>query len=201
MTRAQASPWNVVGVLSPMLVIVTVGAWRSGHRWVGAAAALSLAALCVQALRGRAGVVACALPGAARRHQLLPRAGLRQHAAPRPHAADHRRWRCACMAGTCRRAMPLYTRTLTLAWVIFFVAIVAVSLALYAFAQLRHLGAVRQPADADRHRRDVRRRVPAALPAAPGVRARRPRPTRCAPTCTAAKARGRRSAPHERARR
>src|SRR6185369_17501083 len=52
MTQTEASAWNVVGVLSPMLVIITLGAWRSGHRWVSAAAVLSLAALCTQALRG-----------------------------------------------------------------------------------------------------------------------------------------------------
>ena len=49
MTRADASAWNVVGVLAPMLVLIATGAWRAGQRWLGGGAALVLAVLCGQA--------------------------------------------------------------------------------------------------------------------------------------------------------
>jgi uncharacterized membrane protein len=133
MTQTEASPWNVVGVLSPMLVIITVGAWRSGHRWVGAAAALSLAVLCVQALRG-VQVSSHAL-------YLAQHAGINFFLAL-AFGSTLRPGRTAIITAVALRVhgghLPpgqlLYTRTLTKAWVIFFLAIVAVSLALYAFA-------------------------------------------------------------------
>jgi len=133
MTQTEASAWNVVGVLSPMLVIITVGAWRSGHRWVGSAAVLALAALCVQAMLGvkasshalylaqHAGInfflaVAFGSTLRAGHTPLISTVALRVHGGHLPPR------------------QLLYTRTLTRAWVIFFLAIVAVSLALYAFA-------------------------------------------------------------------
>jgi uncharacterized membrane protein len=133
MTQTEGSAWAVVGVLSPMLVIIAGGAWRSGHRWVGAAAALSLAILCVQALRGvqlsshvlylaqHAGInffLALAFGSTLRpgRTALITAVALRVHGGHLP--ADQL----------------LYTRSLTRAWVIFFLVIVAVSLALYSFA-------------------------------------------------------------------
>ena len=52
MTRAQASPWNMVGVLAPMLAAIAIGAWRADQRWLGAGATLLVLGLCVQALLG-----------------------------------------------------------------------------------------------------------------------------------------------------
>lgn len=130
MTHTEASAWNVVGVLAPMLVIVTVGAWRSGHKAVGACAALVLATLCVQALLGirvpshvlyllqHAGINfflalffgSTLLPG---RVSLITSVAHRVHGKELPpaHLA--------------------YTRQVTGAWTIFFLVIVAVSLLLF----------------------------------------------------------------------
>ena len=132
MTRAAESPWNVVGVLTPMLAAIAVGAWRSDQRWVGAAAALAIAGLCVQALRGT--------------QVSAPTLYLAQHVGV--HAflafgfgsslrAGHTPL-ITTMAARVHRdftpAMAIYTRKVTLAWALYFVAMAAISLALYAFA-------------------------------------------------------------------
>jgi len=52
MTRAQPSPWNAVGVLTPMLVAIGLGAWRGGQHGLGALASLAVAGLVAQALLG-----------------------------------------------------------------------------------------------------------------------------------------------------
>ena len=52
MTTAHGSPWNVVGVLSPMLLLAAAGAWRSRQRWLALGAAVVLLGLCAQALLG-----------------------------------------------------------------------------------------------------------------------------------------------------
>jgi uncharacterized membrane protein len=133
MTQTQASAWNVVGVLSPMLVIVALGAWRGGNRWLGGCAALVLAGLCVLALMGvqvsshglylaqHAGInffLALFFGSTLRAGHtpLITTVALRVH------------------GGRLVPGQEVYTRRLTLAWVIFFSAIVLVSLGLYAFA-------------------------------------------------------------------
>ena len=129
MTRATESPWNVVGVLTPMLAAIAIGAWRAGQRWVGAAAALAIVGLCVQALRGT--------------QVSAPVLYLAQHVGV--HAflafgfgstlrAGHTPLITTLAARVHRDftpAMAVYTRKVTLAWTLYFVAI---SLALYAFA-------------------------------------------------------------------
>ncbi len=130
MTRTQASAWNVVGVLSPMLLIVAIGAWRGGHRWVGGCAGLVLALLVGLAL------LEVKVPS----HVLY----LAQHAGIN--------FFLALFFGSTLRAghTPLittlakrvhggsldpghaaYTRKLTRAWVIFFSAIVLTSVLLF----------------------------------------------------------------------
>lgn len=130
MTRTQASAWNVVGVLSPMLLIVAAGAWRSGHRWVGGCAVLALAVLCLQAILGitvsshvlylaqHAGINFCLAlffgstlrPG---HTPLITTLALRVH------------------GGHISPGHAAYTRKLTLLWALFFTTIVLISLGLF----------------------------------------------------------------------
>lgn len=133
MIQTQGSAWNVVAVLTPMLVAVALGAWRSGHRWLAGGAALVLAVLCGQALLG------VKVP----EHALY----LSQHAGINLFLAlffgsTLRAGHTALITTLARRvhggqlvpAMALYTRNLTRAWAIFFLVTVLLSLALYAWA-------------------------------------------------------------------
>jgi uncharacterized membrane protein len=132
MTQAHESPWNVVGVLSPMLAAIAIGAWRAGQHWLAAGSTLVIAGLCAQALLGihispqvlylvqhvginlflavgfgstlRAGHVSLITTMAARVHRHMP------------------------------PAMVTYTRNVTLAWTLYFIAISLVSLILYKVA-------------------------------------------------------------------
>lgn len=130
MTRTQASAWNVVGVLSPMLTIVAVGAWRNGYRWVGACAALAMAALCVLALMG--------VQVSSHVLYLAQHAGINFFLALffgstlRPgHTALITTLALRVHRGSITPGHAAYTRKLTLAWVIFFSTIVLISLGLY----------------------------------------------------------------------
>lgn len=133
MTQTDASAWNVVGVLSPMLLVITVGAWRSGHRWVSAVGLLSLAALCVQALLG--------VKASSHVLYLIEHAGINFFLAL-AFGSTLRPGRTAIITAVALRVhggyLPprqlQYTRTLTGAWVVFFLLIVSTSLALFAFA-------------------------------------------------------------------
>lgn len=132
MTRAQASPWNVVGVLTPMLAVIAAGAWRSGQRRLAAAAALPIAALCGQALLG--------LQTSPQLLYVAQHAGINLFLA----AAFGRTLRAGhtpLITTLARRvhrhftpAMAAYTRHCTLAWTLYFVAMATVSIGLYAFA-------------------------------------------------------------------
>jgi uncharacterized membrane protein len=132
MTRAHESPWNVVGVLSPMLAAVAVGAWKAGQRWLGAAAALLVAALCAQALLGV--------------HVSPQMLYLAQHVGINLFLAvafgstlrvGHTPL-ITVLASRVHRHMPppmlVYTRKVTIAWTIYFVAISSVSVVIYLWA-------------------------------------------------------------------
>lgn len=130
MTHTEASAWNVVGVLAPMLVIGTLGAWRAGYKGIATCFALALAALCVQAMLGirvgshvlyllqHAGINFCLalffgstlLPG---------RVSIITAVAHRVHGKD------------LPPAHLAYTRQVTAAWTVFFLVIVAISLVLF----------------------------------------------------------------------
>jgi uncharacterized membrane protein len=132
MTRAPASPWNVVGVLAPMLVAIAIGAWRAGQRWLAGGAALLVAALCAQALLG--------LQSSAQLLYLAQHVGMNGFLAL-GFGSTLRAGHTPLITTLARRvhreftpAMALYTRHCTLAWTLYFVAIVAVSVVLYAFA-------------------------------------------------------------------
>lgn len=133
MTHTGDSAWNVVGVLTPMLVLLILGTWRSGHRWLSAAVAAGLAALCVQAGLG--------IQASPRALYLVQHAGinfglalvfgntLRPGRTPLISAVALR-----VHGGHLPPRQLAYTRSLTLAWVIFFLLLVLVSLGLFAFA-------------------------------------------------------------------
>jgi len=132
MTRAGGSPWNVVGVLTPMLLAIAVGAWRGGQRLLGAIAALVVAGLCVQAARGVA-VSAAML-------YLAQHAGIHLFLAVgfgSTLRAGHTPLITTLAARVHREltpAMVVYTRKVTLAWVLYFAAMAGISLLLFAFA-------------------------------------------------------------------
>jgi uncharacterized membrane protein len=132
MTRAQESPWNVVLVLMPMLVAMALGAWRAGHVALAAIAALAIAALCAQAVLGLR-VSAPAL-------YVAQHVGINGFLGV-AFGATLRAGHDPLITSLARRvhthltpAMNAYTRRVTLAWTLFFVGMVAVSLALYGLA-------------------------------------------------------------------
>ena len=133
MTQTEASAWNVVGVMGPMLLIVCLGAWRSRHHGVAAGAALVLAALCGQALLGIR-VTSHAL-------YLLQHAGINFFLGVF-FASTLRPGRTAIITSVAQRVhggdLPAdhhaYTRQVTAAWAVFFFVVVAISLALFTWA-------------------------------------------------------------------
>ena len=132
MTRTGDSPWNVVGVLSPMLVAIAIGAWRGGQRLLGAGAALLVVWLCVEALRGAA--VSPALL------YLAQHAGIHLFLAI-AFGSTLRTGHTPLITTLAERVhreltpdMVVYTRKVTIAWTIYFVAMAATSLALFEFA-------------------------------------------------------------------
>jgi uncharacterized membrane protein len=131
MTRADASPWNAVLVLAPMLVAIALGAWRAGQRPLAALAAVSVAALCAQA--------ALARPLEASLLYLAQHVGVNVFLAV-GFGGTLRRGHTALITTLAARVhrqftpeMALYTRKVTLAWTLYFVAMALLSLALYAW--------------------------------------------------------------------
>ncbi|MES3013117.1 MAG: hypothetical protein V4750_05210 [Pseudomonadota bacterium] len=132
MTQAHASPWNAVGVLSPMLAAIALGAWRGGQHALGALAAFAIAGLGAQALFG------VRVPA--------PLLYLAQHAGIHlflgfVFGSTLRAGQTPLITTLARRVhrkftpdMTVYTRKCTIAWVVYFIGIAAVSVALYAFA-------------------------------------------------------------------
>ena len=132
MTQPNASPWNAVGVLTPMFAALGVGAWRRGQHALGTLAALAIAGLGAQALFGvqvpppllylgqHAGIhlfLACGFGGTLRAGHtpLITTLARRVHRNFTPE-------------------MAVYTRNCTLAWVLYFVGMALLSIALYAAA-------------------------------------------------------------------
>jgi uncharacterized membrane protein len=132
MTQAHPSPWNAVGVLTPMLAAIAIGAWRGGQHALGALATLVIAALGAQALFG------VQVPA--------PLLYLAQHAGIHLFLAfafgsTLRAGHTPLITTLARRVhrnftpdMGAYTRKCTIAWVVYFVGMALVSVALYAFA-------------------------------------------------------------------
>ena len=132
MTRPGGSPWNVVGVVSPMLAAIAIGAWRGGQRAIGAAAALAIGALCSLALLG----ISIAPPWL----YLAQHVGIHLSLAigfGSTLRAGHTPLITMLAARVHRAFTPAraaYTRRLTGVWVIYFVAMALVSVGLFAFA-------------------------------------------------------------------
>src|SRR5882724_330657 len=133
MTQTQATVWNVTAVLTPMLVVVAIGAWRSGQRMAGAGAALGIAALCGLAVMG-VKVSTHAL-------YLAQHAGFNSFLAVvfgstlrTGHTALITTLALRVHGGRLMPAQIVYTRHVTLAWTIFFIGIVFTSVALYVTA-------------------------------------------------------------------
>ena len=131
MTRTPPSSWSGIALLAPMLAVIAVAAWRAGRR-VWAALAVALAAgLVLQATAGGGfpaerlfllqhvafHLALAGVFGATLRHGSRP---LITRLAGRVHG------------DRMTPAMERYTRTLTLAWTLYFVAIAALSVILYA---------------------------------------------------------------------
>ena len=132
MTRPGESPWNVVGVLAPMLLVIAVGAWRAGQHGLGALAALLVAGLCAQAVFG--------VKVSAPLLYLAQHVGVHLFLAV-GFGSTLRTGQTSLITTMAARvhqhftpAMAVYTRKVTLAWTLYFIAMAVVSVALYAFA-------------------------------------------------------------------
>lgn len=136
MTGAGASALALLVVLGPLAGLGLLGLWGSGRRGLAALGALCAAVIAGLALRGRALPVQWLyLAQHAGVHLALGLwfgATLRAGRQPLISALAQR------VHGTLTPAMARYTRQVTQAWVLYFLGIVAVSLLLFAGAELRH---------------------------------------------------------------
>ena len=132
MTRPGESPWNVVGVLAPMLFAIALGAWRAGQHGLVAGAALLLAGLCAQAVFG--------VKVSAPRLYLAQHVGVHLFLAV-GFGSTLRAGQTSLITTMAARvhqnftpAMAVYTRKVTLAWTLYFIVMACLSIALYSFA-------------------------------------------------------------------
>ncbi|KQP11842.1 hypothetical protein [Pseudorhodoferax sp. Leaf267] len=132
MTGADASPWNAVLVLAPMLIAIALGAWRAGQKPLALLATVSLAALCGQAS------LKTPLPAALL--YLAQHVGINVFLAV-GFGGTLRAGHTALITTIASRvhrqftpAMAAYTRNVTRAWTVYFVGMALLSLALYAWA-------------------------------------------------------------------
>ncbi|NNU42808.1 hypothetical protein [Ramlibacter montanisoli] len=125
MTRAQDSPWSLAIILGPAVVLGAAWAWSAGRRWLAAAGVLVVVLLMLQ------GAIGKGIP--ARWLYLAQHAGvhlalaigfgstLRRGAEPLISALARR------VHGSLSPAMERYTRQVTLAWTLYFVAMATAS--------------------------------------------------------------------------
>ena len=132
MTRTPPSAWSAVGLLTPMLVLLAIGAWRNGHRVWSLCAAAGIAALAFQAATG-GGL-------APERLYLLQYVAIHLALAVWFGSTLRRGRRplISLLADRVHRgltpAMETYTRKVTVAWTVYFVAMATLSLGVYAVA-------------------------------------------------------------------
>lgn len=136
MTRAQDSAWSLLVVLGPLVVLATAATWGNGQRLLAGAGLLAALLLALLAASGRG------LP--ARWLYLAQHAGvhlalaawfgstLRKGADPLVSALARR------VHGSLTQGMVRYTRQVTLAWTLYFLAMAAASLALFAAGDFAH---------------------------------------------------------------
>lgn len=133
MTRADASPWNAVFVLTPMLAVVAVGAWRGRQHVLGALATLAIAGLAAQAVFG--------IQVAPERLYLAQHVGIHLSLAF-AFGSTLRAGRTPLITTLAQRVhrkltadMAVYTRKSTVAWVLYFLGMAAVSVVLFLAAR------------------------------------------------------------------
>lgn len=136
MTRARDSAWSLLVVLGPLVVLATAAAWGNGQRVLAALGLLAAVLLAASAASGR-GLPARWLYLAQHAGVHLALAGwfgstLRQGAEPLVSALARR------VHGSLTQGMVRYTRQVTLAWTLYFLAMAAASLALFAAGDFAH---------------------------------------------------------------
>ena len=132
MTGAPASPWNAVIVVGPMLGAAALLAWQRHQRLLAVVAALATAGLVLQAWRGDGlPVGSIYVAQHVTIHVLLAFVfGLTLQAGREPLVTALARR----VHGTLTAPMEAYSRKVTLVWTVYFVAMAALSLALYKLA-------------------------------------------------------------------
>ncbi|MEO6362244.1 MAG: hypothetical protein ABIO71_03345 [Caldimonas sp.] len=133
MTSAPASDWNAVLVVGPMLLLAAWVAWRRGRRLLAGASALAVAALVVLAWRG-AGVAPGSLYVAQHVVVHLLLAAVFGSTLQRQHEPLISVLARRVHGGSLSTGMAVYTRNLTMLWTLYFLAMAALSLGLFAFA-------------------------------------------------------------------
>lgn len=131
MTRTPPSPWSAVALLTPMLVVLAVSAWRGGQRAWSLVAIGGVGALALQAARGGLAPERLYLAEHVAFHVFLALSfGMTLRRGKRPLIA---RLAERVHAGL-TPAKERYTRKVTVAWTIYFAAMAALSIGLYASA-------------------------------------------------------------------
>lgn len=132
MTRAPASDWNAVVVIGPMLALAAGVAWQRGLRWLSVLAGAATLALVAEAWHG-GGLAPEALYVAQHVtiHLLLAAMfGATLAAGREPLIVSLARR----VHGGLTLPMAAYARRVTLAWTIYFLAMAALSVALFRYA-------------------------------------------------------------------
>jgi uncharacterized membrane protein len=132
MVHAAHRPWAVAALFGPLLLAIAAGGWRRRHTPTLAFCAALLALLVVVVARGGVDDI--------NRMYVLQHAGI--HAALAwTFASTLRQGGTPLISALAERvhlnftpAMRRYTRSLTRAWALYFVAMIALSVLLYAFA-------------------------------------------------------------------
>jgi uncharacterized membrane protein len=133
MTGAPASPWNAVVVVGPMLAAAALLAWQRRQRLLAGVAALATAVLVVQAWRGEGFAPGTLYVGQhVAIHVLLAFVfGLTLQAGREPLVTALAR---RVHGGIITAPMAAYSRKVTIAWTVYFLAMALLSIALYALA-------------------------------------------------------------------
>jgi len=132
MTRAPASEWNAVVIVGPMLALLGLYTWQRQQRRLAAVAALALLGLVVLAWRG-GGVSPASLY--LTQHVAIHVALATVFALTLRPGREPLVTALACRVhGSLTPAMAAYSRKVTAAWAIYFVAMGGVSIAVFAFA-------------------------------------------------------------------
>jgi len=132
MTSAPSSAWNAVAIVGPMLMLAAVLAWQRRQRVLALAAAAATGALAVQAWHGGGLAPAAIYLGQhVAIHVLLAFVfGLTLQVGREPLVTALARR----VHGNLTPAMVAYSRRVTIAWAIYFVAMAVLSLAIFALA-------------------------------------------------------------------